>query len=70
MGRYMALHNNDNHLIGERVKVENEKEIGVVTRIDFDNGLIYVLFKRMREVIYNYPEVLENNTIKPFLLKK
>ncbi|NWN46053.1 hypothetical protein [Candidatus Phytoplasma pruni] len=66
----MALHNNDNHLIGERVKVENEKEIGVVTRIDFDNGLIYVLFKRMREVIYNYPEVLENNTIKPFLLKK
>ncbi|MGE9276451.1 MAG: hypothetical protein ACQKHC_00955 [Candidatus Phytoplasma pruni] len=67
----MALHNNDNYyLIGERVKVENEKEIGVVTRIDFDNGLIYVLFKRMREVIYNYPEVLENNIIKPFLLKK
>ncbi|WP_017192962.1 hypothetical protein [Italian clover phyllody phytoplasma] len=66
----MFLYNNDNYLIGERVKVENEKEIGVVTRIDFDNGLIYVLFKRTREVIYNYPEVLENNTIKPFLLKK
>ncbi|MFB5029735.1 MAG: hypothetical protein WJU30_00278 [Candidatus Phytoplasma pruni] len=66
----MALHNNDNHFIGKRVKVENEKEIGVVTRIDFDNGLIYVLFKRMREVIYNYPEALENNTIKLFLLKK
>ncbi|WP_017191414.1 hypothetical protein, partial [Poinsettia branch-inducing phytoplasma] len=65
----MALHNNDNRLIGRRVKVENEKEIGVVTRIDFDNGLIYVLFKRMREVIYNYPEALENNTIKFFLLK-
>ncbi|KOR75732.1 hypothetical protein CPX_001294 [Candidatus Phytoplasma pruni] len=66
----MALHNDDNYLIGQRVKVENEKEIGVVTRIDFDNGLICVLFKRMREVIYNYPEALENNTIKLFLLKK
>ncbi|KXT29392.1 hypothetical protein AXA84_0036 [Candidatus Phytoplasma oryzae] len=61
---------NDTYLIGERVKIENEKEIGVVTRIDFENGLIYVLFKRLREEIYNYPQVLENNTLKPLISKK
>lgn len=61
---------NETYLIGEKVQVEGEKELGVVTLIDFDNGFIYVLFKRMREVIYNYPEALENNTIKPLVSKK
>ncbi|MBP3059250.1 hypothetical protein FEF22_000400 [Texas Phoenix palm phytoplasma] len=55
------------YLIGERVKVANEKEIGVVTRIDVQNGIICVLFKRMREVIYSYPESIKNETIKPFV---
>ncbi|WIA07518.1 MAG: putative secreted protein [Candidatus Phytoplasma cynodontis] len=62
--------NNNTYLIGERVKIENEKEIGVVTRIDFENGLIYVLFKKLREVTYNYPQVIENNTLKPLIKKK
>ncbi|WBL31519.1 hypothetical protein [Candidatus Phytoplasma sacchari] len=62
--------NNSTYLIGERVKIENEKEIGVVTRIDFENGLIYVLFKRLREEIYKYPQVIENNILKPLVSKK
>jgi len=55
-------------LIGEFVKVENEKDDGVVTRIDNERGLIYVLFKRMREEPYPYPEALEQGLIVP--LKK
>ncbi|MDO8168078.1 hypothetical protein [Candidatus Phytoplasma melaleucae] len=58
------------YLIGERVKVVNEKEIGVVTLIDVDNKIIYVLFQKMREVMYNYPQALENNIIKPLTQKK
>ncbi|MDV3198100.1 MAG: hypothetical protein Q8888_00355 [Vigna little leaf phytoplasma] len=61
---------NDTYIIGEKVKVKDEEEIGVVTRIDFENGFIYVLFKRMREVMYNYPESLNNNIIRPLVSKK
>ncbi|MDC9032104.1 hypothetical protein [Columbia Basin potato purple top phytoplasma] len=65
----MAWHN-DTYVIGEKVKVSNEIEIGVVTRIDFQKGFICVLFKRMREVIYDYPLSLENGTITPLVNKK
>ena len=41
---------NETYLIGEKIKVEGEKDYGVVTRIDTDRGLIYVLFKRQREI--------------------
>lgn len=56
------------HLIGEFVKVENEKDNGVVTRIDETRGLMYVLFKRMREEPYPFPEALEQGLVVP--LKK
>ncbi|TVY12206.1 hypothetical protein [Candidatus Phytoplasma pini] len=70
----MAWHN-ETYLIGERIKVQNRKDIGVVTRIDFKNGCIYVLFKRteekrMEEVVYRYPEDLNNNILKPLVLNK
>ncbi|QTX02750.1 hypothetical protein LFWB_1800 [Candidatus Phytoplasma luffae] len=61
---------NETYIIGERVKVRNEKEIGVVTRIDFEKGFICVLFPKIREVIFNYPEDLENENIKPFVVRK
>ena len=48
-------------IIGEKVMVVGEKELGVITRIDFDRNLVYVLFKRMREVAYPYPEAFEQN---------
>jgi len=61
---------NETYLIGERVRVENEKDEGVVTRIDQERGLVYVLFKRMREQAYPYPEALEQKVIVPFVKKK
>ncbi|HHT55535.1 MAG TPA: hypothetical protein GX012_03125 [Acholeplasma sp.] len=61
---------NETYLIGERVKVENEKEEGVVTRIDQNRGLIYVLFKRMREEPYPFPEALDQGVIVPLVKKK
>ncbi len=54
----MAWHN-DSKIIGEKVIVKNEKEDGVVTRIDYDRGLVYVLFPKMREVSYPFPASLE-----------
>ncbi|WP_334330882.1 hypothetical protein [Candidatus Phytoplasma prunorum] len=63
------LSNKKTFLIGEKVKVDNEKEIGVVTRIDFESGVIYVLFKKMREQSYPYPESLHQNVIKPVFSK-
>lgn len=54
----MASHN-ETRIIGERVAVKNEKDFGVVTRIDKDRSLVYVLFPRMREVAYPYPEAIE-----------
>jgi transposase len=57
--------NNETYLIGEKVKIEGEKKHGVITRIDVKRGVIYVLFKRMREEVYPYPEALENGFLKP-----
>ena len=62
--------NDETYLIGEKVKVELEKDFGIVTRIDFQSGLIYVLFKKMREVAYPYPEAIDENIIIPQVNKK
>lgn len=56
----MAWHD-DTKIIGEKVQVKNEKEMGVVTRIDEERGLVFVQFKRMREESYPYPEAFEQN---------
>ncbi len=61
---------NETYLIGEKVKVENERDNGVVTRIDLARGLIYVMFKRLREEVYSYPESLDNHTLVPLINKK
>ncbi|MDV3182477.1 MAG: hypothetical protein Q8869_01215 [Candidatus Phytoplasma australasiaticum] len=52
------------HFIGAQVSVAGEQEIGVVTRIDIQNKIVCVLFKKMREVKYRYPEVLDKKLIK------
>lgn len=54
---------NETYLIGEKVKVEGEKNHGVITRIDVERGLIYVLYKRMREEAYPFPEAIEQQKI-------
>ena len=59
----MSWNNPKTCLIGEKVKVENEKDEGVITRIDETRGLIYVLFKRMREEAYPYPEAVDQKVI-------
>jgi hypothetical protein len=46
----------ETYIIGEKVKVLDEPELGVVTRIDFESGLFYVLFPRGREIAFAYPE--------------
>ena len=61
---------NETYLIGEKVKVENEKGFGVITRIDVERGLIYVLYKRMREEAYPYPEAIDQGKLKPEVHKK
>ena len=61
---------NETFLIGEKVKVENEKGYGVITRIDLERGLIYVLFRRMREEAFPYPEAIDQNILKPEVHKK
>ncbi|MFA6377405.1 MAG: hypothetical protein WCW63_02140 [Acholeplasmataceae bacterium] len=61
---------NETYLIGEKVKVENEKGFGIITRIDKERGLVYVLFKRMREEAYPYPEAIEQGILKPEVQKK
>ncbi len=55
---------NETYLIGEKVKVEGEKGFGVITRIDLPRGLVYVLFRRMREEAYPYPEAFEQGKLK------
>lgn len=54
----MAWHN-ETKIIGEKVAVKNEKDHGVITRIDYERELVYVLFPKMREVAYPYPAALE-----------
>ncbi|MBE0700863.1 MAG: hypothetical protein IH571_04165 [Acholeplasmataceae bacterium] len=61
---------NETYLIGEKVKVEGEKGHGVITRIDTNRGLIYVLYKRMREEAYPYPEAIDQQKLKPEVVKK
>jgi hypothetical protein len=61
---------NETFLIGEKVKVEGEKGFGVITRIDVERGLVYVLFKRMREEAYPYPEAIEQHILKTELHQK
>lgn len=60
----------ETYLIGEKIKVQDEKEAGVVTRIDVERGLIYVLFKRFREEAYPYPEALDQGILTPLVQKK
>jgi len=55
---------NETYLIGEKVTVVGEKTFGVVTRIDFKRGLIYVLYKRGREEAYPYPEAINQQVLK------
>lgn len=61
---------NETYLIGERVKVEGEKGYGVITRIDTERGLVYVLFKRMREEAYPYPEAIEQQKLRSEVKQK
>lgn len=61
---------NETYLIGEKVRVENEKDHGVITRIDTVRGLIYVLYKRMREEAYPYPEAIEQGKLIPEVKKR
>lgn len=49
--------------IGDKVKVEGESTLGVVSRIDFDRGLVYVLFTRLREEVYPFPEAITSGKI-------
>ncbi len=61
---------NETYLIGEKVKVETEKGFGVITRIDKERGLIYVLYKRGREEAYPYPEAIDQQVLKPEVHQK
>ncbi len=64
------LKKEDKYLIGEKIKVVNEKEPGVVTRIDEARGLIYVLFKRFREESYPNPEAIDQGILTPLVQRK
>lgn len=61
---------NETYLIGEKARVENEADEGVITRIDKNRGLIYVLFKRMREEAYPFPEAIDQKIIIPLVKKR
>ncbi|WP_026399626.1 hypothetical protein [Acholeplasma equifetale] len=61
---------NDTYIIGERIRVEGEKDYGVVTRIDYERRLVFVLFKRMKETAYPYPYSLESGLLVPLVTKK
>ncbi len=60
----------ETYLIGERIRVEGERDLGIVTRLDLTRGLIYVMFKRQREEAYPYPESIENETLQPLVSQK
>ena len=62
--------NNETYLIGEKARIQNETDEGVITRIDKERGLIYVLFKRMREEAYPYPEAIDQGVIIPLVKKR
>ena len=60
------MENKYKDLIGEKIKVADEKEFGVVTRIDTEKGLIYVLFKKMREETFPFPEAIDQGFLVTF----
>jgi ribosomal protein L35AE/L33A len=56
--------------IGELVSVlvrkedgTKESKEGVITRIDVERGIVWVLFERLREEAHAYPEEIDNGTI-------
>jgi len=61
---------NETYLIGERIRVEGERDLGIVTRLDLTRGLIYVMFKRQREEAFSYPESIDNETLQPLVAKR
>lgn len=61
---------NETYLIGEKARVQNETDEGVITRIDKQRGLVYILFKRMREQAYPYPEAIDQGVIVPLVKKR
>ncbi len=65
----MSWHD-ESRIIGEKVIIKNEKEIGVITRIDYHRKLVFVLFKRLREEAYPYPEAIEQGYLTVKLSKK
>lgn len=60
----------ETYLIGERIRVEGERDLGIVTRLDLTRGLIYVMFKRQREEAFPYPESIENEVLQPLVSQK
>lgn len=61
---------NETYLIGEKIRVEGERDLGIVTRLDLTRGLIYVMFKRLRKEAYPYPESIENETLQPIVTQQ
>lgn len=61
---------NETYLIGEKIRVEGERDLGIVTRLDLTRGLIHVMFKRLREEAYPYPESIENETLQPIVTQQ
>lgn len=49
------------NLIGKLVKLD--QEVGVITRVDLQRGLIYVLFDKMSEQKFAYPESLDQQQL-------
>lgn len=49
------------NLIGKLVRLGLEE--GVITRVDLNRGLIYVLFDKMKEQKFAYPESLDQQQL-------
>lgn len=49
------------YLIGKLVKFE--QEVGVITRVDLERGLVYVLFDKMNEQKFAYPESIDQQQL-------
>lgn len=54
---------NEMYLIGEKICVEGERDLGIVIRFDLIRGLIYVMFKCLCEEVYFYFEFIENEIL-------
>jgi hypothetical protein len=57
--------NDDTYLIGEKIRDKNYPDLGVVSRIDLERGIIYVLYKRGKEVAYLFPDDINNGILIP-----